>query len=112
MTEMIKLFCDNKIGIDITGMSVTDPQTVELISVLKEHTRLDPYCYAKSIENYFKELEDQKWEVLVCEEDNTLNAYRGYLVEQYKTDHQICTIEEFLGKQIDIEENTLMEMFN
>lgn len=112
MTEMIKLFCDNKIGIDITGMSVTDPRTVELISILERFVVVTPKFYTRTVTEYFKELEKEKWEVLVCDYDNTLNAYRGYTADDWKAKHQTFTIEEFLGKQIDIEENTLMEMFN
>lgn len=110
MTETIKLFCDNKIGIDIVGMSVTDPQTVELINVLKECTSPAPY-YRGSIEEYFKELEDEHWEILVHDGD-WLNAYRGTTAKHCRIDRPTYSIEEFLGKQMNIEENTLMEMFN
>ena len=110
MDERIKMFCEGKLGIDIVGISMTDPKTAELINVLKKHTKLPPY-YRGSIEDYFKELEVQHWEVLICDWQG-LNAYKGSLVRQYKTDYQTCTIEEFLSKQMDIEENTFMEMFN
>lgn len=112
MTEMIKLFCDKKIGIDLTGMSVTDPQTVELISILERFVVIPKYDYIRTITGYFKELEEEKWEILVCEYNNTLNAYRGYTANDWRAHHQTFTIEEFLGKQIDIEENALMEIFN
>lgn len=109
-SEMLKMFSENKIGIDITGMSVTDPQVVELINILKECTSPAPY-YRGSIENYFKELEDEHWEILVHDGD-WLNAFRGYTADDWRAKHQTITIEEFLGKQMNIEENALMEMFN
>ncbi len=110
MDERIKMFCEEKIGIDVTGMTMTDPMTIELINVLKKHTKLHQY-YPQSIEDYFKELVDQHWEILV-NDGNELNAYRGTTAEHYRTDNPTYSIEEFLGKQMDIEENTLMEMFN
>ena len=110
MDEKIKMFCEGKTGIDITGMTMTDPLTVELIDVLKKYTKTHKY-YTGSIKDYFKELVDQHWEILV-NDYYELNAYRGTTAEDYRADHQTLTIEEFLGKQMDIEENTFMEMFN
>ena len=99
--NILEKFFEGEVGIELGKVCFSD--VVELSAIIDEKF---PGKIATSFRDYWESVANSCWDILLYDMDfGDLNAYNGSATDEFKQEHSVVTLGEFLAECVYPENN-------